>query len=189
MSTLVVVRKGKKAAIASDSVFRQGSIKVPISTKLNVQKIHKVGDAYVGFTGWSAMHTVFDNVIKNHSGLMDFTSIQSIFETFQKLHVRLKEDYFIETKEKDDQPVESSQWDSLIASPYGIFSMDSYRTVNEYKTFWADGSGYEVALGALHAIYNKIDSPEEIAKVAIEAACEFDSSSGLPVSLYSVDLL
>lgn len=189
MSTLVIVRKGKKAVIASDSLFRQGSIKVPVSNKLNIQKIHKVGDAYIGFTGWSAMHTVFDNVIKNHSGIIDFTSIQNVFETFQKLHVRLKEDYFIETKEKDDQPVESSQWDCLIVSPQGMYSVDSYRTVNEHQTFWADGSGYEVALGALHAIYNRSESPEEIASAAIEAACEFDSASGLPVSLFSVDLI
>lgn len=189
MSTLVVVRKGKRAVIAADSLFTLGSIKLPASNKNNFHKIHKVGDVFVGFTGWSAMHIIFDNVIENHPGILSFSSVQSIYETFRKLHVLLKDDYFIETKEKDDQPVESSQWDCLIASPYGIFGVDSYRTVDEYKNFWADGSGIRFALGAMHAVYDNCDTPEEIAKAGVEAACQFDNNSGLPMTLFSLDLV
>ncbi len=189
MSTIVVVRKEKKAVIAADSLFTLGSIKLSESNKRNSQKIHKVGDTYVGFTGWSAMHIIFDSVIENHSGILNFSSVQHIYETFRKLHVRLKEDYFVETKEKDDQPVESSQWDCLIASPYGVFGVDSYRTVDEYKTFWADGSGIRFALGAMHSVYNKYENAEEIAKAGVEAACQFDEGSALPLALFTVDLL
>ena len=66
--------------------------------------------------------------------------------------------------------------------------MYSLREVSEYAKFWAIGSGSEFALGAMHALYNRLDSAEEIAKAGVEAGSEFDSSSALPMSLKVIDL-
>ena len=188
MSTIVVVRKGNRAAIASDSLFSLGSIKVPPGNKANHHKIHRFKDAYIAFTGWSAFHNVFEAVMERYPGDLDFRSRKHIFETFQKLHRRLKEDFFLETNEDKEQPGESSQWDCLIAAPSGIFSVESYREVSEYTAFWANGSGIRFVLGAMHAVYARYDDPADIAKVGIEAACEFDDGSGLPVQSFTVQL-
>lgn len=188
MSTLVIVRKGAFAAIGSDSLFSQGSIKVSPRHKTNHHKIHRFNDAYIGFTGWSVFHNIFESVMERYPGDLDFRSRRHIFESFQKLHRRLKEDLFVLTHEKDDQPVESSQWGGLIATPSGIFELCSFRSVYEYSTFWADGSGMRFALGAMHAIYDQTDDVEVIARAGLEAACEFDEGSGPPIQLFKVAL-
>ena len=53
--------------------------------------------------------------------------------------------------------------------------MEASRSVTEYERYSALGSGRScVALGALHAAYNHYDAPQDIARAAVEAACEFD---------------
>jgi len=188
MSTLVVVQKGNKAVIASDSLFTQGSLKVGSNNKTNGNKIYKVGDSYIGFTGWSAMSIIFESIIDKYPKQLNFRSRISVFKTFLFLHAKLKEDYFVETKEKDDQPVESSQWDCLILSPSGIFSVQSYREVMECQRYWAEGSGLRLALGAMHATFDIYDDPEKIARAGIDAACEFDDATGLPAQIYTLEL-
>jgi ATP-dependent protease HslVU (ClpYQ) peptidase subunit len=188
MSTLVVVRKGNRAAIASDSLFTEGTTKLPPQNRINHHKIHKVSDSHIGFTGWSAMHNVFESIAERFPSDLDFRSRKHVFETFRRLHNRLKEDYFINTREKDDQPVESSQWDCLILSPGGVFGVHSYRDVAEYDRFWAEGSGTRFALGAMHAVYDHFDSPDKIALAGINAACDLDDGSGLPAQVFSIEL-
>jgi ATP-dependent protease HslVU (ClpYQ) peptidase subunit len=188
MSTIVVVRKGNKGIIASDSLFTQGSLKVPPSSKVNSHKIYKINDSYIGFTGWSAMSIIFEDVAKKYPKKLNFRSRADVFKTFLFLHAKLKEEYFLETKEKDDQPVESSQWDCLILSPSGIFSVQSYREVMECQKYWAEGSGLRLALGAMHATYDSYDDPEKIALAAIQAASEFDDATALPAQMYSLEM-
>jgi ATP-dependent HslUV protease, peptidase subunit HslV len=188
MSTIVVVRKGPRAVIASDSLTTQGSIKISAAYKRNHSKIHRFQDSYVAFTGWSAFHNVFESIMDKYPGELDFRSRRHVFETFLKLHPRLKEHFFVETKEKDDQALESSQWDCLILSPGGVFDVSSNRTVSEYDRFWADGSGIRFALGAMHAVYDRYKDPESIARAGVEAACEFDDGSGGPIQLHSLEL-
>ena len=188
MSTLVIVRKGQHAVIASDSLFTSGSIKISSRLKANTHKIHRCKDTYIGLTGWSAFHNIMESMIERHPDDFDFRSRRHIFQSFQKLHQHLKEDYYIETREKDDQSVESSQWDCLIAAPSGIFEVCSDRGVFEYSTYFADGSGTRFALGAMHALYDRCDDPTEIARAGVEAGCEFDDGSGLPIQLFSLEL-
>jgi ATP-dependent protease HslVU (ClpYQ) peptidase subunit len=188
MSTLVIVRKGNFVTIASDSLFTEGSIKCPPQNRVNHHKIHKVENAYVGFTGWAAMHNIFESIIERYPRDLDFRSRKHIFETFRHLHAKLKEDYFINTREKDDQPVESSQWDCFIATPNGIFGVYSYREVNEFDRFWAQGSGMRFALGAMNAVYDLHDTPDKIALAGIQAACEFDDGSCLPAKVFQIEL-
>jgi ATP-dependent HslUV protease, peptidase subunit HslV len=186
MSTIVAVRKGRKAVMAADSMFTQGSIKISPTVKVNHQKIFKVGDALVGFVGWTAMTQIFEDALLKYPKKFNFGSRKDIFRTFLFLHSKLKSEYFIETKERDNQPVESSQWDSVILTPLAIYSVQSYREVIEYKNYWAEGSGTSIALGALHAAYEAYDDPEKIARAAINAACEFDEGSGAPLQIQSI---
>jgi len=188
MSTTVIVRKGNKAIIGADTQFMTGSIVTSSKYRVNHHKIHSVGDALVAFTGWSLIQNIFDDIIERYPGDLDFRSRQHIFRTFLFLHEKIKGDYFIESRERDNQPVESSQWDCLIACPAGIFEVASYRTIVEYERFWADGSGTNFALGAMHATYDKAADPLDVAKAGLAAACEFDEASGTPMKFHSVTL-
>ena len=119
---------------------------------------------------------------------MDFSSRLAIFESFLALHPLLKEKYFLNAKDEDDDPYESTQIDALIANPFGIFGVHSLREVTEYKKFWAIGSGAEYALGAMFAVYDSAASAEEIAHAGVAAGAEFNNASSMPLSSYMIDL-
>jgi ATP-dependent protease HslVU (ClpYQ) peptidase subunit len=108
-----------------------------------------------------------------------------VFTTFEKLHAVLKEKYFLNTKEDDSDPYESSQFTAVIANPSGIYGVYSYREVFCFDRFWSLGSGRSFALGAMYAAYERTRSARRIAELGIRAGCEFDKSSAAPVRVFS----
>ena len=112
----------------------------------------------------------------------------AIFETFRKLHPILKEQHFLNPKEEEDDPYESTQITALVANGHGIFGVYSMREVFEYTQFWAVGSGREFALGAMHAQYPRLKTAAAIASAGVEAGATFDKNSALPMSIYTLAL-
>jgi ATP-dependent HslUV protease subunit HslV len=100
----------------------------------------------------------------------------------------LKDTFFLQTKEDDNDPYESSQFSVLLANPAGIFGLYSYREVFEFKEFWGIGSGRSFALGAMHATYAKAKTAREVAQLGVDAGCEFDRNSESPVNLFTLKL-
>jgi ATP-dependent protease HslVU (ClpYQ) peptidase subunit len=188
MSTIVVVKKNEKIAIAADMMTMYGERKVLPKYLNNRSKIHKCGNSYIGVLGSAAHNNVMASILERYKRRLLFRSTKEIFETYRKLHPILKEEYYINVSEGDDDEYESSQIDGLIANPHGIFGVFSWREVFEYERFWSIGSGSEYALGAMYAAYDNYDDSEEIARLGIEASCEFDSASGLPYSLHSMKI-
>jgi ATP-dependent protease HslVU (ClpYQ) peptidase subunit len=189
MSIVVVVKKAGKTVIAADSVYSHGStiIKAPYLTKRS--KIHQIGDSFVGVVGATAHESVLEHLFEKHKSKLSFTNKKEIFQTYLRIHPILKEEYFLNTSEgNDDDEYESSQIDALIANSNGIFGMYTWREVYEFERFWALGSGRDYALGALFTVYDSFDEPEQIAEAAIKAACEFDDGCGLPLTIHSVIL-
>jgi ATP-dependent protease HslVU (ClpYQ) peptidase subunit len=184
MTTIAVVKKGGEIAIAADTLTTFGSTRVPQHYKGEHAKILKFGDNHIGICGSSAHHLAVTSLLARETSL-DLTSRQAVFETFRHLHPRLKEEYFLNPKEEDDAPYESSQLEALIANPHGIFSIFSYREAFEYDRFWAVGSGYRYALGAMFALYERLDSAAEIAHAGALAGCEFDTASDAPIVVHS----
>ena len=188
MSTLVVVKKNGYATIACDSLSTDGTIKICPENKTHNHKFFKHQNSYVGIIGWGNFNNILENIFSDESIDLEFTDKNSIFKSLIKLHEILKDEYFIETSEDDDQPVESSQINGLILTPNGIFEFDNYRGVDEYNKYWAVGSGRRYALGALHNAYDSEQTSEEIALSAIKASCSFDDGSGLPVLFETLEL-
>lgn len=187
MTTIVVVRKNGFAAIAADTLTTFGNTRLTPNNDASYDKILQHGDSFVGLCGSAAHHLVLASVMRRFADLK-FTSKEEIFESFRRLHPILKEEHFLNPKEDEDDPYESSHMTSLIANPNGIYAVYSMREVFEYNRFWAIGSGADFALGALHQAYSRYDNPADIARAGIETGCEFDKSSGLPMTLYTVRL-
>jgi ATP-dependent protease HslVU (ClpYQ) peptidase subunit len=79
--------------------------------------------------------------------------------------------------------------DALIANARGIFGVAAHRTVQEFSKFYAFGSGGDFAMGSMHSTYAEPRrTAEQVARIAIEAAAEFDDSTGVPVNLFTVKL-
>ena len=190
MSTIVVVKKGGRAVIAADTLTKFGPTKVEGRYVRNRDKILHFRDTYIGIVGAATHHNVFESVIRKYPGKLSFNGAGEIFETYLQLHPIFKEEYYLcpQGEEGERQSYESNQMDSLIANPRGIFGCYAQREVLEYETFWAIGTGAEYALGAMRATYDRLETPEEIAREGVAAGCEFDENCGLPHTLYSVQL-
>ncbi|MBO0722245.1 MAG: MFS transporter [Blastocatellia bacterium] len=188
MTTVVVVKKNGHACIAADTLTSWGSTRQTSSYLAGNSKIVKVSDSYLGISG-SATHKFAIESYFADCDRYSFKSKQDIFETWREFHKSLKENYHLKPGDDKEDPYETTHMHVLIANPHGIFGIYALRSVNEYKKFWAFGSGTDYALGALHCSYDRYDKPEDIARIAIEAAAEFDSGTALPVTIHSVELL
>lgn len=189
MTTIAVVKKNGYAAIAADTLTKWGTGKESAAYVANNAKIVKAGDSYLGAAGTAT----FKLILRDYFGRRDvparFDSTMSIFRTWQAFHAALKEQYYLVTVNEKDDTIESSKFDLLVANPHGIFGVGAHRTVQEYRKFYAIGSGTDLALGAMYAAFdNPRLSAERIARLAIEAAAEFDDATGLPVVSHAVKL-
>ena len=187
MSIIVGVRKQNKTVIASDGLSTLGSMKIHADNCMNGSKLVKAKNCVLGIAGWTAIHDIIEHLVFKKPELLDFQSKNELFEKALQLHNELVENYFINTSEEDDQPVDSSQMHFLVATKDSLFEVESYRAVVEYKKFFAIGSGNRFALGALQALYDRLDNPEDIAKAGIESACYFSDSCGLPIYLETME--
>lgn len=189
MSIVVAVRKGKYAAIASDLQISYGSTICPGEMRPYPRNIRKVGEAYIGLVGSVAHFTSLWSLAASKADLFNFSSADTIAETFRKIHPLLRDEYYLMTTEDDkSQEYESSQMDGMIVSKSGIYSLSSYREVSEYNSFWATGSGIDYSLGAMEAIYATEQSAKTIAECGVCAACKFDMACGLPLESYELEL-
>jgi ATP-dependent HslUV protease subunit HslV len=187
MTTCVVVKKNNEIAIASDSLVTFGDTRLSNVYEAN-EKIFPVGESYVALAGTAAHFPVMRKLLAGMGEECKLTSREEVFETFSKVHEILKEKYFLNTKEDEDDPYESSQITSLIANPHGIFGVYSYREVFSFDRFWGIGSGRNFALGAMYAVYDQKRSAREIAEIGVQAGAEFDKSSSAPFRIYSFSM-
>jgi ATP-dependent HslUV protease, peptidase subunit HslV len=189
MTTIAVVRKNGYCAVAADTLTKWGSGKESAAYVANNTKIVKVGDSYLGSAGTSTFKLILRDYFAQSGVPARFDSTMSIFRTWQAFHAALKERYYLVAVNEKDDTLESSKFDVLIANPKGIFGVGAHRTVQEYRKFYAIGSGTDLALGAMYAAYdNPRLSAEQVARLAIEAAAEFDDATGMPVVSHSIKL-
>ncbi len=188
MSTVVVARKGATLAIASDSLITFGETRLPAGYEAN-DKMFAVGSSIVGAVGSTAHIPVLRQALASLPPEdLRLDGRDALFDTFVKLHPKLKDRFFLNTKEHDSDPYESSQFSILVANVHGIFGVESYREVFEFERFWAIGSGRRFALGAMHAVWDKSKSAREVAEAGVAAGCEFDTSSAGPVRTHTFKL-
>lgn len=186
MSTIVAVKKNGRISIAADTLTTFGDMRQPQEYELSSDKIHRFGDHYIAIVGSAAHHIVMQHALQKFER-QDLNSRMQVFEWFRDLHPVLKDDYFLNPKDEDDDPYESSRIDALLVNRSGIYGLFALREVFHYSKFWALGSGAEYAMGALHVAYDVYDDTEEIAKRAVQASCTFSTSSALPLTVYSLE--
>ena len=192
MTTLVVVKKAGHVAIAADTLVTFGDTSLTHRFEAN-SKIFEVdtpdGPSYIGMAGTVAHFPVLRKAMATMPReQLKLSSKDDVFETFLRLHPMLKDLFFLQTKEDDNDPYESSQFTVVIANDSGIYGLYSYREVFEFKEFWGIGSGRSFALGAMHAAFPKAKTAREVAMAGLTAGCEFDKNSGGPIDIYTLKL-
>ena len=155
MTTIAVVRKNGYAAIAADTLTKWGTGKESAAYVANNSKIVRVGDGYIAGSGTATFKLILRDYFAQRSAPARFDSAINIFKTWQAFHAALKERYYLVAVNEKDDTLESSKFDVLIANPHGIFGVGAHRTVQEYRKFYAIGTGTDLALGAMYAAYDR----------------------------------
>ena len=187
MTTIVVVRKGASAVIAADSLTTFGTTRLAPAYDRHPHKVVAYRDSYIGVAGSAAHQLVLENLLERNADL-DLDGKAAIYESFRKLHPLLKDEAFLNPKEEEDDPYESSQMTLMIANPSGIYAVYSMREVFEFDRFWAIGSGRDFALGAMYTIFARARSAADIARSGVLAGAEFDTGTAEPIALHEVKL-
>jgi ATP-dependent protease HslVU (ClpYQ) peptidase subunit len=189
MTTVTVVKKDGRIAIAADTLTKWGGGKESADYVANHEKIIRVGESYVAITGSATFKLILADYFASLDEAPQLNSVASIFSTWNALHGALKEHYYLQTGEDKEDDLESSRMDVLIANPKGIFGVAAHRTVQEFSKFYAYGSGSPYALGAMYAAYraSALDA-DAIARLGVRAAAEFHDESGLPVQSFVMDI-
>jgi len=188
MTTVTVARKGDQVAMAADTLVTFGDTRLMHGYEVN-EKIFKAGSSFIGMSGTTAHFPVLRKALGSlPPEELRLNSREEVFETFLKLHPKLKDQFFLNTKEEDSDPYESSQFTILIANASGIYAVYSYREVFQFDRFWAIGSGRSFALGAMYASYDKLKSAKDVAEMGARAGCEFDKNSAGPVKSHALKL-
>jgi ATP-dependent HslUV protease subunit HslV len=192
MTTVVAVRKGGQVVMAADSLVTFGDTRLSHNAEAN-RKLFMVNDA-VGQSIFAVAGAAAHLLVLQHAmaaqpvEALRFGNKDEIFRTFTLLHPVLKDSFFLQGKEDEHEPYESSQFTMLLANASGIYGVYSYREVFEFKQFWSIGSGRSFALGAMHAVYARARSARDVAEAGVAAACEFDRNSAGPVDSLSLKL-
>jgi ATP-dependent protease HslVU (ClpYQ) peptidase subunit len=187
MTTIVIAKKNGQVAIGADTLITFGDTRLAHPYKRAHDKILHFHGSWIAVCGSSAHHLVLENIFAEMKELK-LGSRAEIFETFRKIHPILKEKCFLNPKEEDDDPYESSQITALIANNSGIYGVYSYREVFDYDRFWAAGSGRNFALGAMYAGYGRAKNAAEVARAGVAAGIEFDKSSAAPYEVHTIKL-
>ena len=192
MTTVVVVKKAGQVAIAADTLVTFGDTRLSHRYEPN-SKLFEVdtptGPSYVGVAGTVAHFPVLRKAMTAlPKDQLKLGSKDDVFDTFTRLHPLLKETFFLQTKEDDNDPYESSQFSVLIANASGIYGLYSYREVFEFNEFWGIGSGRGFALGAMHATWDRAKTARELATIGVQAGCEFDKNSAGPIEVFTLKL-
>ena len=189
MTTITVVKKAGRVAIASDTLTKWGNGKESSEYVANHEKIIRVGDSYVAITGSATFKLILADYFSSLEETPPLDSVENIFSVWNALHGALKEQYYLQTGEDKEDDLESSRMDVLIANRHGIFGVAAHRTVQAFSKFYAYGSGSPYALGAMYAAYRapSLDA-EAIARLGVAAAAEFHDESGLPVQSFVIEL-
>jgi len=121
MTTISVVRKAGQTAIAADTLTKWGSGKESAKYILNSAKIIRIDDNFIAVTGNATFKMILKEYFVDNAQLISLQSVDDIFRTWNQLHLKLKEKYFLMPEEHKEDAIESSRMDVLIANPYGIF--------------------------------------------------------------------
>lgn len=185
MTTIVAVRKASQIALAADTLTTFGSTRLASPHDAAPEKILRHGNTYFGIAGSAAHQMVLESLLKNRdkTGDFKFDSRHDIYESFRRMHPLLKEEAYLNPKEEDNDPYESSQMTMLVANASGIYGVYSMREVFEFDRFWSIGSGRDFALGAMFAAYDGKRTARQIAELAVRAGANYDTGTALPLNM------
>ncbi len=179
MSIVVAVKKDSEIVVAADSQNNFGPLTLLPDNHVAL-KIRQVGDSFLASTGWGVYANILTDVLAKHKKDIVLDDMPSIFAFFQNLWHDMHEHYsFVNDQcQEEDSPFGDLDASFIVANRNGIFNIASDTSVAQFRKYYAIGSGSDISLGALHALYDSDLTAEQIARKAVAAAISFNVYCG-----------
>ena len=152
MTTVVAVRTPQHIVIGADTLLTQGDTRLPHTYNL-AQKVYTVGHSCIGLSGSVSHYTSLIQALRHMGEHCRLWGEDQVFETFTKVHKKLKDEFFLNPKKQPDDPYEGNHISAMVANGSGIYGVYAHREVIAFDRFWCNGSGRAYALGAMHALW------------------------------------
>ena len=188
MSVAVAVSKGGELVLAADSQTSFGGERVPPQNRTEV-KFRRIGNAYLASTGWTLYANILEDVLSRRRSVPRLDDEARIFRFFNEFWRLLHDRYSFVNDQSDDSsdsPFGSLDSAFMVVSTRGIFSVSTDLSVARFDRYFAIGSGSQLAIGAMHALYEGEDTAGAIADAAVHAAIDHDVYCGPPVNAVSI---
>ena len=190
MSTIVVVRKGRKACIACDTLATIGSRKQKAQYVQAPDKIFRFQDSFIGTTGYAVHNAVLQSYFSRYPENVSLDTPGRDLRDLARDAQGAARGVPHEPEARKRRPLRDYPHDRGGGQSARHLRRDAgSRDVESFPRFWAIGSGTDFALGAMFVMYERTDDVEAIARAGVEAGAEFDDASDLPVIIHSVELV
>ena len=93
MSIVVVVKKGKEIAIASDTLTSIGSREFSSKYKKNSKKFIEYNGTFIGSVGHAMSKIMLQHALTKQEHTLDFNGLENIYGSMLELHKLLKDKY------------------------------------------------------------------------------------------------
>ena len=179
MSFIVAIRRHDRVTMAADTLTCFGDGEQAPSRNCTTRKILPMGDAFIGGTGWAVYDDIIDHWMQSKDA-PDLTSKTNVFSYFLELWRSMRDGYPFVNDQANSKDTPFTDLDSsfLIASQGGIFKVSSDLGVTEFKQYASIGSGSEYALGAIEALWDRVEDDDELVRAAVQSACRLDVHCG-----------
>lgn len=189
MSAIVAIQKNGQTVMASDSLICFGGTTIRDEENHSDPKVTKIGKTFCGMAGWGKYGNILTAHLKETKNVK-LTNEHDIFLFFHTLWGELHEKYGLVNEQCDDQtdsPFGELDSSFLLANSSGIYYVSSHMSVTKFHKYFAVGSGQDVCLGAIHALYDLDFPAEKIATAAIHAAVSLEQHCGGRVNLFTIE--
>ena len=176
MSVAVIVRRNGRTAVAVNTGATFGGMDLTPELA-DCSYLHTFGDAVVTSVGWGVYHTLLEE-FRADGGWHEPHDTVGVARFFRSFRAWM-DDLNIARKAggRDDQsPFGDFDSDFLLGTPTGAFVVPGQGSVIPITRFFAIGSGGELAMGAMHTLYDSATSAEDLARRAVRTANELSES-------------
>ena len=187
MSVVIAVEKQGDIVAVCDTVTTRGSQTSPC--KQPRRKVFQAADSLIGVTGKSVYYTALECFLKRTDSY-SLHDEAGIFEFFLAFWRWLRDDcHFVSDQADTDDltPFADLDVEFIVAGGAGLFRVGGILGVSRYDRFCVIGSGASHAEGAAAVLYDQLDSARDIARRAIEIACQFDRVCGGETLVFEID--
>jgi ATP-dependent protease HslVU (ClpYQ) peptidase subunit len=189
LTVVLAIKAANKVVIASDSLTTLDDRK--LKNVINDPKLFKFTNFIVGIAGTGPIGDVLEEIRATDYSEEDYNwvdheihnkgDVTIFFESFLQ---KFKEKFSDYSGDEDEKP------EFLIITKSKIFLVLGESSVFEIKNFWSIGSGGDLALGALSALYEDIKTQKklyEVAKTAVDISCKYSKTCEGPFYIESLN--